>query len=41
MTTSVSYIILSLKEKTIIKRGIGNKDRSKVEKLKWTLVVDK
>lgn len=35
------YIIMDLKNKNIKKRGKGNKDKNRVEKLKWAHIIDR
>ena len=35
------YILMDLKAKAIKKRGKGNKDKNRVEKLKWTHIIDR
>lgn len=35
------YILMDLKERAIKKRGKGNRDKNRVEKLKWTHIIDR
>jgi hypothetical protein len=35
------YIVMDLKSKVVKKRGKGNKDKNRVEKLKWTHIIDR
>lgn len=35
------YILMDLKNKIIRKRGKGNKDKNRIEKLKWAHIVDR
>jgi hypothetical protein len=35
------YILMDLKNKIIRKRGKGNKDKNRIEKLKWAHIIDR